>query len=214
MKTTSPTAQASEKYSLIKLHRYAGLTLATFIGIHICNHLAGLISVEAHISIMNIARLVYRNPIGEFILLLAVIVQIPSGILLVRKKGWRGIRAIEKVQVASGLYLAFFLIAHIFAVMMGRFYFKLDTNFYFGSSPLFSPFWWYYVGYYGLSVVAVFAHVASIHFQKMENRISLQRSQMQAWSIGIIGVIVSVLILLLIAGKVHEITIPAAYKWW
>lgn len=195
-------------------HRFAGMTLALFIAMHLTNHLFALFSVERHVAVMDILRLIYRNPLGEVILLAAVLVQVPSGILLVKRKGWRGLPLAERAQVASGGYLAFFLVAHVFAVMMGRHFFYLDTNFYFASAPLLSFLWAYYVVYYGLSVVAVFTHVASIHYQKMLSLTSPQRARIQALVIGGVGLVVAVLILLAFSGVVYEITLPAAYKWW
>jgi succinate dehydrogenase/fumarate reductase cytochrome b subunit len=201
-------------HRLRQLHRFAGLTLAVFIAMHLTNHLFALFSVERHIAIMDLLRLVYRNPLGETILLAAVLIQVPSGIMLVKRKGWRGLPLVERAQVASGGYLAFFLVAHVFAVMMGRYFFHLDTNFYFASAVLFSPVWLFYVVYYGLSVVAVFTHVGSIHYQKMLSRTSSERAQIQALMIVGVGLTVTVLILLAFSGVVYEIRLPAAYKWW
>lgn len=210
--TMNTHAQKPDSKRLIRLHRFAGLTLATFIAIHLTNHLFALVSVESHIHIMDYARLLYRNPLGEALLLIAIAVQIPSGIMLVRKKGWRGTEFAERVQVASGLYLSFFLVVHVFAVMVGRYYFNLDTNFYFGSSPLLSPLWWYYVPYYGLSVIAVFAHVASIHFQKMIPLVSLRQARVQAILITLLGGIISMLIVLVFSGKIYHFVLPAKYQ--
>lgn len=199
---------------LRQLHRFAGLTLAVFIGLHLTNHLFALVSIEQHIKVMDALRLIYRNPLGEALLLLAIMVQVPSGIMLVGRKGWRGLPLAERAQVASGGYLAFFLVAHVFAVMMGRYFFHVDTNFYFASAVLFSPLWLFYVVYYGLSVVSVFTHVASIHYQKMLSRTSPGRAQTQALVIVGAGIIVMVMILLVFSGVVYEIRIPTAYKWW
>ncbi len=216
-RTKHAQGAASNKISvdrLRQLHRFAGLTLAVFIGLHLINHLFALVSIAQHIKVMDAFRLIYRNPLGEALLLLAIMVQVPSGIMLVRRKGWRGLPLAERAQVASGGYLAFFLVAHVFAVMMGRYFFHVDTNFYFASAVLFSPVWLFYVVYYGLSVVSVFTHVASIHYQKMLPRTSPQRAQTQALAIVGIGVVITVLILLVFSGAVYEIRIPPAYKWW
>jgi succinate dehydrogenase/fumarate reductase cytochrome b subunit len=190
-------------------HRFAGMTLAVFIAMHLTNHLCALFSIEQHLAIMDMLRLVYRNPLGEVILLGAVLVQVPSGILLVKRKGWRGLPLAEWAQVASGGYLAFFLVAHVFAVMMGRYFFHLDTNFYYASAVLFSPLWLYYVVYYGLSVIAVFTHIGSIHYQKMLLRTSSERAQIQAMMIVGVGLTVAVLILLAFSGVLYEIKLPA-----
>jgi hypothetical protein len=199
-------------FTLQRLHRYAGLTLALFIGIHLANHCAALISIDTHIAFMSYARLLYRNLVSELLLLCAILIQVPSGILLVRRKGWRGVPFIQKAQIASGLYLSFFLVVHVFAVMVGRFYLHLDTNYYFASSVLFSYLWWYYVVYYGLSIIAVFTHVASIHYQKMLPHTSPKCTQIQSLVIAGTGCILAVLLLLAFSGKFYAITIPTQYK--
>jgi hypothetical protein len=222
------TTKKISAHRLRQLHRFAGLTLAVFIAMHLTNHLFALFSAERHIAVMDILRLIYRNPFGETILLAAVLIQVPSGIMLVRRKGWRGLPLVERAQVASGLYLSFFLIVHIFAVMSARYYLVsqafemltgrhfmgLNTNFYWASAPLLSPLWLYYIFYYGLGVTTVFTHIGSIHYQKMLSRTSSERAQIQAMMIVGAGLTVTVLILLAFSGVLYEINLPAAYKWW
>lgn len=209
----SRTPKLHERINIRLIHRFAGLTLATFIAIHLTNHLFALVSVEKHINVMEILRLFYRNPIVETLLLLAILIQVPSGIMLARRKGWRGLPLEERAQVASGLYLSFFLVAHVFAVMVGRHFLHLDTNFYFASAPLLSFLWLYYVVYYGLSVIAIFTHIASIHTIKMTDKTTLQRARQQGIGIFAIGVIISIVILLTFSGVLYPIHLPAAYKW-
>ncbi len=199
-------------FSLRSLHRFAGLTLAVFIGIHLGNHVCALWGIEAHIRVMEYARLVYRNPFIETLLVTAICLQIPSGILLVRRKGWRGLPFAEKAQVASGAYLSFFLVAHLSAVLAGRYYFHLDTNFYFGALVLLSVVRWFFVVYYALSVIAVFTHIASIHYQKMLGKISPQRAQIQAFGIVGVGAVCVIAILLAFSGVLYSISIPQVYK--
>jgi succinate dehydrogenase/fumarate reductase cytochrome b subunit len=198
--------------TLQQLHRIAGLTLALFIGIHLANHLVAVFSIDAHIAFMHYARLIYRNPVSEVFLLCAIAVQVPSGIILIRRKKWRGVPFVQKAQIVSGLYLAFFLVAHVFAVMMARYYFRLDTNFYFASSVLFSVVWWYYVVYYGLSIVAVFTHIASIHYQKILSKTSPKAAQMQGFLISGVGVVCAMIILLAFSGKFYAISIPQEFR--
>jgi succinate dehydrogenase/fumarate reductase cytochrome b subunit len=207
------TAKLHERINIRLMHRFAGLTLATFIAMHLTNHLFATVSVEKHIKVMEMLRLFYRNPIIETLLLLAICIQVPSGVMLARRKGWRGLPLEERAQVASGLYLSFFLVAHVFAVMVGRYFLHVDTNFYFASAPLLSFLWLYYVVYYGLSVIAIFTHIASIHTIKMTDRTTLQRARQQGMVIFVLGVMISIVILLTFSGVLYRIHLPAAYQW-
>jgi succinate dehydrogenase/fumarate reductase cytochrome b subunit len=87
---------------LRKLHRGSGLLLALFIALHLFNHLVALESVERHRQVMNALRVVYRHPLAESMLLLAVLVQIPSGVYLVRHKGWHQKDRFVRWQVYAG----------------------------------------------------------------------------------------------------------------
>jgi hypothetical protein len=69
-----------------QLHYFSGLTIATFVAIHLTNHTISVFGADAHIRFMATIRHIYRNPIIETALLVAVITQIISGIKLVRKK--------------------------------------------------------------------------------------------------------------------------------
>jgi hypothetical protein len=202
-----------EQVNIRQLHRFAGMTLAAFIVLHLANHLFALVSVQQHIRVMELLRLFYRNPIIETLLLSAILLQVPSGIMLVRRKGWRGLPVEERAQVASGLYLSFFLVVHVLAVMVGRYGFHLDTNFYFGAAPLHSFLWWYYVVYYGLSIIAIFTHIGSIHALKMADRTTLQRARVQGLVIFGMGIILAIIILAAFMGLFHAVVIPEAYRW-
>jgi hypothetical protein len=199
-----------------QLHRLSGITLAAFVGVHLCTHLFALHSIAANLEAMRLARLVYRNPLVEIILLLAVATQVASGIQLVRRtrKQGGGLKALslwERLRVFSGLYLAFFLLAHTFAtVVLGRLILKVDTNFYFGSYvlvvvPLF------YAPYYALGVMSVFAHIASVHRSKIAPRVGLKQATAHAWGIIALGVVVTTLILLAYSGILYSIQFPKEY---
>ena len=129
--------------------------------VHVANHLAGLAGAAAHIAFMQAARAVYRQPAAEALLLACVAFQSLSGLWLavVRRKERRSF--VAWAQAASGAYLAFFLLIHVGAVMAGRFALGLDTNFYFAAAGLHvRPYACFFVPYYGLAVLAVFAHLA------------------------------------------------------
>ena len=117
-----------------RLHYISGITLSVFIGFHLLNHLFALAGPATHIAFMEKLRTVYRQPIIETILLLAVVIQIASGIRLLFNRQKKMIA--EKIQIYSGIYLSFFLIVHVSAIIAGRQIEHLDTNFYFAGAGL------------------------------------------------------------------------------
>ncbi len=156
--------------SLKKIHYYSGLTLTLFIGAHLINHFLSIRGAELHLAVMDQLRLVYRNRFVEPVLLAACGVQIVTGVRLFFQGKKEAVSGFEKLHRWSGLYLAFFLVIHLSAVMSGRYLFQLDTNLYFGAAGVNAfPLYFFFVPYYGLAIMAFFAHVASIHHKKMKH---------------------------------------------
>jgi hypothetical protein len=150
-----------------KLHYISGLTIAIFVGLHLFNHLCSILGANKHIEIMNLLRVFYRNIFVESILLIAVLVQIISGLKLFWANRKTTISNFEKLHIYSGLYLAIFFIIHLSAVLGGRLVLHLDTNFYFGVAGLNTfPFNLFFIPYYGLAIFALFGHIAAIHNKK------------------------------------------------
>ncbi len=198
--------QAVIKQSLVRrYHYFSGLLLAFFIGLHIFNHLLVLISAEAHITFMNMARKLYRNPVIEVLLLVVVLAQAVSGIILVIKKRKQLVGSFDRLHVYSGLYLSYFMIVHVAAVLYGRHTLKLDTNLYFGAGVMASfPAMLVYIPYYGLALLSFFIHVACIHRIKMEKFSSASVAQQQSRAIIITGAVITVLIIV----KMATLTLP------
>lgn len=155
-----------------RVHYFSGILLTMFIGLHLLNHLFSLSGADAHIAFMQSLRVVYRNVFIETILLTAVVLQIITGVQQVRSLRKRDSQFWEKLPIWSGLYLAFFLLIHVSAVLTGRFLLHLDTNFYFGAAGLNAfPLNFFFVPYYSFAIVAFFAHIAAIHRQKMKRSV-------------------------------------------
>ncbi|MCU0340914.1 MAG: hypothetical protein MUE30_13600 [Spirosomaceae bacterium] len=191
------------------VHFISGIILAAFVALHLINHLAVLASPEAHIALMNSLRVVYRNLVVEAILLVAVLIQIITGVGLVRSKGFKQ-ASWEKWQVGSGLYLAFFFVMHVSAVMVGRFVLKLDTNLYFGAAGLNAfPANLFFVPYYGLAVLSLFTHIASIHAQKSKHAAAHQQAQI---IVGL-GLLTAALILVGMTHFFGGLAIPKTYQF-
>ncbi len=195
-----------------RIHYLSGLTITVFIGFHLLNHFISIFGAEQHIEWMTIFRKVYRNPLIETLLLFAVFAQIISGVKLYFSKRKIANIFFVKLQVWTGLYLAFFLLMHVSAVMVGRFILDLDTNFYFGVAGLNTfPFLLFFVPYYGLAIIAFFGHVAAIHSQKMKKSFWGLSPDRQSKVILYTGLALTLVILYGLTGGFTGIEIPATY---
>lgn len=198
--------------TLRTLHRTSAILIAVFAFLHIANHLVGLGGVAAHIAFMDTARLVYRNLAVEIVLLLCVAFQVGSGLTLALR-GWRQRRGfLPWLQALSGAYLSFFLFVHVSAILSGRALLKLDTNFYFAAAGFHvPPYPFFFVPYYFLAVVALFTHLGCAVYWQVQSRSSLVRALVVAVPAGVGGVL-ALLIVLLLAGKLQPVEVPAQYK--
>jgi len=195
-----------------RVHFYSGLTLTLFIGIHLFNHFMSIYGEEIHIELMNTFRIVYRNPIMEILLMTAVVIQIVTGVKLYfyAKRQTKGF--FKKLQIWTGLYLAFFLLFHVGAVMTGRFLLQMDTNIYFGAAGLNTfPFCLFFIPYYGLAIISFFGHIAAIHFQKMKKNILGLSVKQQSTLILILGMLLTVTIFYGLTNGFTGMQIPADY---
>jgi succinate dehydrogenase/fumarate reductase cytochrome b subunit len=194
------------------LHRFSAFVLASFLFVHIANHVMSLHGIATHLSIMETLRKVYRLPLVEAALLMCVLFQTVSGITLV-VRGWKQRRGkVAWLQAISGLYLAFFLLVHVSAVLAGRAIFNLDTNFYFAAAGIHvPPFAWFFVPYYFLAVAALFAHVGCALYW----RIVQARARVAGLVLMIAiaaGLVMAALIVLSMAGVFESFSVPAEYK--
>lgn len=186
------------------LHHVSGIILSLFIALHLVNHLAALAGPEKHIALMEKFRLVYRNPIVESLLLFVVFFQIISGIRLLF--GQHATHWVEKVQRYSGMYLSFFLLQHVAAVLIGRYMEHLDTNFWYAAAGMnLFPTTFFFFPYYFLSVAAISLHIAALHYLRT-------KSARTSWLIVVVGLISSFLILIAFTNGFNWYTIPADYK--
>ena len=198
--------------SIKKLHYFTGLTITIFVGIHLFNHAWSIFGAEAHIELMNILRLFYRNIFVEIFLLSAVLIQIISGIKLFIVNRKMVVSSFEKLHIWSGLYLALFFIIHLSAVLGGRFFLKLDTNFYFGVAGLNTfPFNLFFVPYYGLAIISFFGHFAAIHAQKMQISVLRLTPLQQSKMILAFGITLTLLIFYGLTNGFHGVEIPKKY---
>lgn len=195
-----------------KLHSISGLTIAVFIGLHLFNHFYSVLGADKHIGLMNTLRIFYRNVFVETILISAVLVQIISGLRLFRSKRKAATTAFDKLQIWTGLYLATFFMIHVGAVLAGRLYLHLDTNFYFGVAGLNTfPFNLFFLPYYGLAIVSFFGHIASVHNKKMKHEIIGLSPNRQSMAILFFGICFAALIFYGLTNHFNGVEIPKEY---
>lgn len=196
-----------------QVHFISGILLTLFIAVHLFNHFTSLVGIERHIEVMRSLRTIYRNPLIETVLLITVGVQISSGISLFRKTQSRNQSFFQKLHILTGLYLAFFLIIHVSAVLAGRIYLKLDTNFYFGAAGINSfPVNLFFIPYYALAVISFFGHIASIHSKKMKFSIGILTPEHQAQIILITGIFLTSLLFCGLTNQFKGILLPEPYQ--
>lgn len=184
-----------------------------FISCHLFNHLISLAGINAYFSVMNFLRYFYRAIWLEPILIAAVLLQIISGFALYRKTRKSATSFFEQLHIWTGLYLAFFLLIHVGAIMAGRYWLGLDTNFYFGAAGLNSfPSNLFFVPYYTLAIMAFWGHIAAIHRKKMHRNLFNATPQQQAIALLVLGMAITIAILYGMTRGFQGFDIPKMYQ--
>lgn len=154
---------------------------------------------------MEIFRIIYRNIFVETILLAIIFLQVFSGIKLVIQAKKTATTLYNKLHIYSGIYLAFFLLVHVSAVLSARIIFHIDTNSYFGAATLNSfPSVIVFVPYYFLAIVAFFTHVACIHYKKTKSKIQMK-------IIIALGLLYALYLIFALTNHFHGYKIPNEY---
>ena len=185
-------------YGLVNKMRL--LLLGLFVFIHIFNHLILVISIKEHISFMENFRFIYRNIYIESILLLAFLFQIIKSINATWRERKNRRTFFELLVFISKIYLIYFLINHISAVLFGRIVFNLDTNIYYAIAGLHVfPYSFYFIPYYFLSIICLF-----FYFSKNKKSYSF-------YTINSIGFILAIVLLFALKSVFYDINIPIEY---
>ncbi len=141
------------------VHRFTAVILGTFILVHLGTHLFALGGPEVHTAALRAVQGPYRHPLGETLLILAIMVQIVTG--------WKRLRAKRRLkwaraQVISGIYLMVFMVLHTGAALFTRHVYGLETDFQWPAGSLhFNPIRYGFAVYYFCAVLAVFVHLAA-----------------------------------------------------
>ncbi len=193
-----------------RVHRGSAIVVTAFVTVHVINHVAALGGVAAHLRFMDAARLVYRQGAVEAVLLLCVTLQACSGLVLAYR-GW-GRRAgfLARLQAASGLYLALFLLIHVAAVLAGRVLLDLDTNFHYAAAGLHAgAARWFFAPYYFLALLALFAHLGCAVASRLSRTGPARAVVLGSALAG--GTVVSGLVLAAMVGMLYPYQVPQAY---
>ncbi|MGQ9425098.1 hypothetical protein ACXYTJ_06865 [Gilvimarinus sp. F26214L] len=193
------------------IHRGLAVAILLFVVAHIFNHLVGLAGVEAHSEFMDSARAVYRNPVVEPVLLIAVFCQVLLGLYFVYRSWGDRAGFFQKAQVASGCYLALFLLARVGATLSARNVFDLDTNFFFAAAGMHTGAWAYFFVPYYFLVVSIFVHVAAaVHWALTRESDSVAANRTGYVIMGM-GAVVAITIVATLGGLFYEVVIPPEY---
>jgi hypothetical protein len=189
-------------------HRRNAYLLLLFIAAHLTTHLASIFGADSQSAVMDIVRVVYRSPVIEIVLIALFVSQVCMGIALVIPR----IRQSQKtawswVQIVSGIYLAIFILNHIFlGVLRGRTYEDVDTGFYFVAATMLSaPYNFGFIPYYFFAILALFSHLAAaLHWAGRPRAVTL--------SLIAVGAVISALIVSAYSGLFYDILLPEAYE--
>jgi hypothetical protein len=102
--------------------------ILVFLGPHLFNHVFGWFGEETHLALMHTLRKLYRNSFVEPTMLLVMAFQLLSGIALWLPKTRRPSDLLGVLQLASGIYLSFFIASHVNSVFVLARHFGTDTN--------------------------------------------------------------------------------------
>ena len=111
-------------------HGFSALAIITlFLGLHLTNHLTGLIGPETHAQFMKAVRAVYRAKLVEPVLVVLLFFQVGTGLYFAFHYMSKPMDAFRAFQVASGMYLVFYVIGHMDSVfILGRTFLGIETG--------------------------------------------------------------------------------------
>lgn len=147
-------------------HGVTGALILIYVLFHISNHLFGLIGAEAHAAFMDVGRKVYRAPLVEPVLVVALFFQASSGFYLAWRWSVVPPDFQRLIQVASGFYLSVFILGHMNSVFIyARAFLGIQTDWAFATGAptglIHDPWNIRLVPHYGLGVFFVLVHLVS-----------------------------------------------------
>ena len=193
------------------LDRLLLISLMLFFTLHITNHLIIISGAATHILIMEKMRVLYRFPVFEGLLILAVTLQTRAGIRQLRRFPTRKVRGRFRVLTLSGLYLIAFVVIHMGSVYAGRIFMGVDTNLYFAAAGYrVFPFNLFFYPYYFTAIFAAFAHLGAVLWLRRRAAQPIIADRLY-WGALTTGLCAATLITLGISGTFAPFEIPDSY---
>jgi hypothetical protein len=194
-----------------RLHKVSAGFVFAFLCLHFANHFVGLLGVDAHQQFIEAARLIYRHPVVEMVVLLAFFVQILTGVPLILEIWRKKKDFIHQLQAASGLIMVIFILAHVCWIAVARLVFNLDTNFTFAAAGFTAPYTYAAYGFYGAGVFSLFVHMGCILYDIFKKT---NKAAGWAFLIATVGVggYVTYLLLMMYSGHLYPVVIPEDYQ--
>jgi hypothetical protein len=161
------TASAQTSSVLRVAHGVSALAIIfLFLGLHLSNHLIGLVGPEAHAAVMKVMRVLYRAKAIEPLLVGLFLFQAGSGFWLINRSLAKSMDRFRAFQLASGIYLAFYVVGHMDSVFIyARTYLGVDTTWVWasgGSAGLIRDVWNVrLIPHYWFGVFFVLAHLSA-----------------------------------------------------
>lgn len=111
------------------VHGVTAAVIVLYVGFHIINHLFALLGFEKHHEVQLVGEVIYRAPVVEYVLALVLVFQTITGARLFWH--WSALKGdfFRTVQLATGIFLAFYVIGHMDSVFVfARSYIGTETN--------------------------------------------------------------------------------------
>lgn len=192
---------------LRRLHRFNAIILLAFLLPHVVAHLFAVAGPAAHDAALDMVRWTYRPFLSEISLATLLLSQIGLGVVLARRRvkvgvdkrwGW------GTMQLASGGYLALFIVLHGSAALASRYINHLPTNFDWVATPLQHPVTkWLFYPYYTLAVVALMTHLGAW--------LAFRGHRELAWLLPISGALFATIYLASFGGWLFPVEAPESY---
>ncbi|MFM9927679.1 hypothetical protein VLK31_32195 [Variovorax sp. H27-G14] len=184
----------------------AAAILLLFLGMHLSNHLGGLLSESVHRSLMDIFRTVYRARLIEPIVVGLFLFMVGSGLALVAGYVRQKADVFRTLQVASGVYLVFFVLGHMNSVFFyARMLLQIPTDWNFATGAptgLIKDAWNIrLLPHYMLGVFFVLSHlVLGARIVAVAHRVEEAKANTWTWAGIVLSAAVAVAIILGMSG--------------
>lgn len=187
-----------------RVHRISALLLVVFGVAHVGNHLAAVESLQAHVAVQNMLRIVYRFPVIETLIVLAALSQVYTGWILVSRVRLQRSNGLRNMQVMAGAFLGMFFLSHLTGVFSGRVLQHVDTTFAWATGGpqglLANPRSPQMIPYYSLAVLALFLHVAYAARWSLTPLMGQSRALKFCYGTVALGVVITLVLLLPMSG--------------